>query len=243
MTISLDKTAPGSEMRMGAVLRRALAVQGVNHRVGGGVEHGYLATTNDGPTVYIIAHSVNGYPHCDIPRGEHIGTTAVVTTDEGTSLVYDGTSANLRPVEDAEACARAVAAHLGTTPLCGTCEDYGFVYLYHPSTDAITGTTPCPDEACRQRGEERAARAAQMHTKRLVIGDEEFGPQVCAECSWGGYTPVPGQYALGQPVYVCTANGCGKTVDASVFGLDDGERLAVHDGRLYIARPYDGAPF
>ena len=28
---------------------------------------------------------------------------------------------------------------------CWTCEDYGFYYIYHPSTDGITGTRRCPD--------------------------------------------------------------------------------------------------
>ena len=30
-------------------------------------------------------------------------------------------------------------------PNCGSCDDYGFIYLYHASTDAILGTRPCPD--------------------------------------------------------------------------------------------------
>lgn len=117
MTFSLYKTAPGHHLRMGALLRSALTDHGVSHRVCGGVvEYGYLATTYDGPTVYVIAHDANGYPHYDVPRAGCLGTTAVVTTAVGTRMVYDGLSANLHPIEDAEACARAVADYLGTLP-------------------------------------------------------------------------------------------------------------------------------
>jgi hypothetical protein len=34
---------------------------------------------------------------------------------------------------------------LDSDPNCGSCDDYGFIYLYHASTDAILGTRPCPD--------------------------------------------------------------------------------------------------
>lgn len=33
------------------------------------------------------------------------------------------------------------------------------------------------------------------------------------------------------------------TADHSAFDLSDGQRLDVHDGCLYLVRPYDGAPF
>jgi hypothetical protein len=110
------------------------------------------------------------------------------------------------------------------------------VDLHHPSTDAVTGTVPCPDPACGQRAQERAARATQRHTASW-IGEEEFIPLVCARCAWGGYTPAPQPTVPGQQVYVCTADDCGHTADAAAFTLDPGQRLAVHDGRLYVARP------
>ncbi|MEU2990113.1 hypothetical protein [Streptomyces sp. NPDC001758] len=128
-------------------------------------------------------------------------------------------------------------------PLCGSCQDYGLIEIRHASTDGLIGHRPCDDPACTDRREKAAARAAEKHTGEMVIGSEEFGPLVCAECGWGGYTPVPGLYAQGRAVYVCTATGCGYRADVSAFKLGDGERLAVHDGRLYLVRPCDGAPF
>ncbi|WP_405814591.1 hypothetical protein OG241_08300 [Streptomyces sp. NBC_01390] len=127
---------------------------------------------------------------------------------------------------------------------CGWCDDTGLIEIRHASTDGLIGHRPCDNPACVARGEERAARAAERHTGEMVIGDEEFVPQVCAECGFGGYTPVPGLFSHGQPVYVCTVRGCGYKAGRGAFTLEDGERLAVHDdGRLYVVRPYDGPPF
>ncbi|MER6409492.1 hypothetical protein ABT269_39980 [Streptomyces viridosporus] len=145
-----------------------------------------------------------------------------------------------RPAQDTPA--RTEAAHPDTGPLCGGCEDGGVVDRCPPSTDAVNGSRPCPDEACRRRRAEHAARAARQHTEAVLVGDEEFAPQVCSQCARGGYAPLPGRYALGRPVYGCTAAGCGHTVDVSAFELGEGERLVVHGGRLCLARPHGGLP-
>ncbi|MER7196102.1 hypothetical protein [Streptomyces flaveolus] len=85
--------------------------------------------------------------------------------------------------------------------------------------------------------------ASERHTNSFVSGGVEYGVQVCAGCRWGGYTPVPGRYTQGRPVCTCTARGCGYIVTADAFSLDDGERLVVHEGRLYVVRPHDENPF
>ncbi|WP_225637401.1 hypothetical protein [Streptomyces solaniscabiei] len=126
---------------------------------------------------------------------------------------------------------------------CDSCDDHGTVDICDPSTDALTGSRPCQAPVCARRREEAAARATERHTASCVTGGEEYGVQVCAECRWGGYSPVPGRYMQGRPVYTCTARGCGYTVTTDAFTLDEGERLAVHEGRLYVARPHDEIPF
>ncbi|NUQ96133.1 MAG: hypothetical protein HOY79_06065 [Streptomyces sp.] len=138
-------------------------------------------------------------------------------------------------------CADGETPH--AAPLCGSCDDYGVIEIRHASTDGLIGHRPCNDPLCADRRAKAAARAAEKHTGEMIIGAEEFGPQVCAACGFGGYTPVPGLFSHGQPVYVCTARGCGYRAGHDAFPLEAGERLAVHDDRLYVARPYDGPPF
>jgi hypothetical protein len=79
----------------------------------------------------------------------------------------------------------------------------------------------------------------ERHTNSFVTGGEEYGVQVCAECRWDG--TVPGRYTRSCPV--STVRGCGYTVTPNAFSLDDGERLVVHEGQLYVARPQDKIPF
>ncbi|MET9776234.1 hypothetical protein ABZ023_18570 [Streptomyces sp. NPDC006367] len=155
---------------------------------------------------------------------------------------------------------RSLFAHLKTASQCAPRPGPVWVVQYaadHDSTAAgsflvltIDGMTSREDAAAKavraidaEDAYMRTPRQTERHTDAFVTGAEEFGPQICAECGWGGYTPIPGRYSLGRPVYVCTAMGCGYTVDHSAFDLSDGERLDVHDGRLYLVRPYDGAPF
>ncbi|MCX4681396.1 hypothetical protein OG413_40070 [Streptomyces sp. NBC_01433] len=161
-TFSLIKTAPADRLRTGGILRTALDRHGITHRVcGGGVERGHLATTlEQAPRVYITAYN-DGCTGYDLPEAGHGGFTAVVTTDTGTSMVWDGPDAELPPALDAESCARSVATYLGLTPFfCPSCEDHGQVELFHPSTDALVGRRPCEDVLCVKRGERRAAAAA-----------------------------------------------------------------------------------
>lgn len=167
-TFSLIKTVPADQSRTGSVLRAALDRHGITHRVcGDGVERGYLATTlQSAPRVYITAHNYSGHCGYDLPEAGHIGFTAAVTTDAGTSMVWDGPDAELSPVLDAQSCARSVAAYLGLSPFfCPSCEDYGRVELFHPSTDALTGHRPCEDVLCVKRGERRAAHAAAARAR------------------------------------------------------------------------------
>ncbi|MEW1629637.1 hypothetical protein AB0387_19905 [Streptomyces sp. NPDC089173] len=127
-------------------------------------------------------------------------------------------------------------------PFCGWCEDYGLIEIFHLSTDGLIGHRPCENPECVARAEERAAGAAARHTGEMFTSDEEFVPQVCAQCGFGGYIAAPGLSS--QPLYVCTARGCGHTAGHDAFTLEDGERLTVHNGgRLYVVRPYDGPPF
>ncbi|MFJ7416719.1 hypothetical protein ACIQWZ_38890 [Streptomyces sp. NPDC098077] len=129
-------------------------------------------------------------------------------------------------------------------PFCGWCEDYGLIEIFHPSTDGLIGHRRCDIPECVARGEERGARAAERHTGKMVTSDEEFVPQVCAQCGFGGYIAVPGLPSHGQQLYACAARGCGHTAGHDAFTLEDGERLTVHnDGRLYVVRPYSGPPF
>ncbi|MGP4004668.1 hypothetical protein [Streptomyces sp. 8N706] len=120
---------PGADLYTGALIRRALTEQGVSHRVGAGAtERGWLATTgHDGPTLYITAHDCNGRMGYDVDRAAFIGFNAVVTDEQGTRMVYNGTAEDRRPAVDAEECTRAVAAFLRLRPFCGWCEDTGSI--------------------------------------------------------------------------------------------------------------------
>jgi len=253
---SLTKTRPDTDLHMGALLRGALERHGVPVRVTkpwASLPHEYLVAQAqpDGPRVWIHCNDHDGRTHYDIPRTSLMAVAAVVTDEKSTRFVYDGftaadaadaAAAAAWPAGQAKECARAVAAFLDLpeypTPLCTWCDDYGLIEICDASTDAVISHRPCNNPPCVARGEERAAVAAQRHTDALVIGAEEFGPQVCTECRWGGYTPVPG-----LDIWVCTASGCGHTVDRSAFDLAEGERLDVHNGHLHLVRAWDGCPF
>lgn len=188
------------------------------------------------------ARAVAAYLNPDGPRTcLHCGREVTWIENAGQGAWYDSSNRAGCPDNWTE-CPDGQADHT-PEPQCGSCEDYGDYPLHDGSTDAVIGYRQCEDAACVARGVARAVRASTRHTDELVMGDREFGPQVCTQCGWGGYTPVPGRYALGRPVYVCTADGCGYTVDVSAFTLEDGEQLAEHDGRLYVTRAYDGPPF
>ncbi|MEU7317442.1 hypothetical protein [Streptomyces sp. NPDC007083] len=167
-THSLVKTASTDKSRTGSVLRAALGRCGITHRVCVGVERGFLATTLEAaPRVFITAHNYSGRTGYDLPQTGHIGFTAVVTTDAGTSVVWDGPDAGLPPVQDAESCARSIAAYLDLSPFfCPSCQDYGYVEIFHPSTDALVGHRPCEDELCVRWGERRAAHVATARARR-----------------------------------------------------------------------------
>ncbi|MGW0333534.1 hypothetical protein ACWD0J_16955 [Streptomyces sp. NPDC003011] len=293
--ITFKKTRAGSELHMGALLRDALARQGVSVRVDRpwpSLPTEYLvAEAPDRPSVWITAHDCNGSTHYDTHRRALMGVTAVVTDEQNTRFVFCGLDADTeaRPAAQAEACAAAVAEFFGLPvpapehrrclhcgrsiewieadgqgawhdssnwiacvdgeslhspePLCGWCEDTGLITLYDASTDGITGHRPCDSAPCAKRRKESAARLAQKHTDPFTDGTQEFGPQICAECHWGGFAPN-GQHTLGRPDYMCTADGCGHTVAHADLtkGLTDGQSLTVVDGRLYVAEPYSGPP-
>ncbi|MGW6602871.1 hypothetical protein [Streptomyces sp. NPDC055036] len=119
MSLSLIKTRPGAEFHMGALLRGALAFQGISVRVDRpwrSIPSEYLVAEREGHTrVWMHAVSWNGgFAHYDIPRGELMGVAAVITDDVSTRFVYDGFSADAtRPVAQAEEMAAAVARHFG----------------------------------------------------------------------------------------------------------------------------------
>lgn len=118
MTLTLTKTRPGIELHMGALLRGALAFQGIGVRIDKpwrSIPSEYLVAEREGHTrVWIHAVSCNGPCHYDIPRAELMGVAAVITDDVSTRFVYDGFSDDsARPVAQAEAMAAAVARHFG----------------------------------------------------------------------------------------------------------------------------------
>lgn len=119
---SLTRTAPGSQLRMGALLRDALAHQGVSFRVAKPYttlpdEHLVATADQAGPRVWIHAVDCNGHSHYDIPRAGLMAVAAVITDETGTRFVFDGFSwKEARPVAQAQACARAVAVFLGLEP-------------------------------------------------------------------------------------------------------------------------------
>jgi hypothetical protein len=118
MSVTLNKTRPGTELRMGALLRDALAFQGVSVRVDKpwrSLPSEFLVAEREGHTrVWIHAASWNGATHYDTPRAELMAVAAVITDDGGTRFVYDGFSdESARPVAQADAMAAAVARHFG----------------------------------------------------------------------------------------------------------------------------------
>ena len=118
MSLSLVKTRPGDALHMGALLRGALALQGISARVDRpwrSLPNEYLVAEHEGHAqVWIHAASCNGPSHYDIPRGELMAVAAVVTDEVNTRFVYDGFSAaSASPIQQAEAMAAAVARHFG----------------------------------------------------------------------------------------------------------------------------------
>jgi len=116
MSITLNKTHPGGDLHMGALLRGALEFQGVRVYVDKpypSVSWEYLVAEHEGQArVWIHALSCNGTIHYDIPRAEMWAVAAVVTDEVNTRFVYDGFSdKNARPVAQAVAMAAAVARH------------------------------------------------------------------------------------------------------------------------------------
>lgn len=118
MSLSLIKTRPGGELHMGALLRDALAFQGIGVRVDKpwrSLPSEFLVAEHEGcARVWIHAASWNGGTHYDIPRAELMAVAAVVTDDVSTRFVYNGFDDEpARPVAQAEAMAAAVARHFG----------------------------------------------------------------------------------------------------------------------------------
>lgn len=118
MSVSMAKTRPGTQLHMGALLRDALAFQGISVRVDKpwrSLPSEFLVAEREGHTrVWIHAASCNGATHYDIPRAELMGVAAVITDDVSTRFVYDGFGDNAAPpVAQAEAVAAAVARHFG----------------------------------------------------------------------------------------------------------------------------------
>ncbi|MCX4554157.1 hypothetical protein [Streptomyces sp. NBC_01500] len=116
MSHTLSKTRPGSELHMGALLREALAFQGISVRVykpWRSIPSEYLVAEREGYTrVWIHATSCNGTSHYDISRAELMAVAAVITDDVSTRFVYDGFSDDAaRPVSQAVAMSAAVARH------------------------------------------------------------------------------------------------------------------------------------
>ncbi|MEE1737087.1 hypothetical protein PUR49_11350 [Streptomyces sp. BE147] len=119
--ITFKKTAPGDDLRMGALLVDALARRGVAARVDQpwrSLSAVYLvAEAPDRPRVWITAHDSDGGTHYDIHRGALVGVTAVVSDEQGTRFVFFGLGDSTDgPVEQAEACAEAVAAFFAPRP-------------------------------------------------------------------------------------------------------------------------------
>ncbi|WP_203631526.1 hypothetical protein [Streptomyces halstedii] len=61
-------------------------------------------------------------------------------------------------------------------PLCGSCQDYGLITHYDPSTDGITGHSRCADAQCV----ERAAKRAAEHERKRAAEEAEAAAHVCA---------------------------------------------------------------
>ncbi|MET7487118.1 hypothetical protein [Streptomyces sp. NPDC005538] len=248
---SLTKTADGSDLRMGVLLRDALAHQGVSFRVVKPYdrlppEYLMAQAVTDGPRVWIHAADCNGSLHYDIPRAQLMAVAAVVTDEGGTRFVFDGFSHDAaRPVAQAEACARAVAVFLGLEPRepeCTWCQDDGQYPIHDGSTDAVLYHRACENSLCAARREERAALYAAQLREPVTVASDVLDPVLCTGCPYGNYRQVPG-----LDVYGCTA-GCGHTVNATAdsFPLlgEDGrdQRLTTHEGLLHIAEPAGSVP-
>ncbi|WP_406257383.1 hypothetical protein [Streptomyces chartreusis] len=225
----------------------ALHRYGISHRVGAGsVEGGWLVTTGHaGAVVYITAHHPKYSLGYDVPADGLLGDYAVITQGPGTRLVYAPDPEDRHPnvFAQAELCAEAIAVHLGLIPFGGSCEDTGSVILDDDSHDGQVGSQGCEWGPCVER-RVAAARRAQQHMSSFVADDGTtgYGVQICASCHFGGFTPVPGEYVGGHPVYACTAVTCDYTVAHAdlIHGLTHGQSLTVLDGRLYIAEPCTG---
>lgn len=118
MAHALTKTRPGNDLHMGALLREALAFQGISVRVDKpwrSLPSEYLIAEREGYTrVWIHAASCNGDSHYDIPRAALMAVAAVITDDVSTRFVYNGfDDESPRPVAQAQAMAEAVARHFG----------------------------------------------------------------------------------------------------------------------------------
>ncbi|MFF4020011.1 hypothetical protein [Streptomyces sp. NPDC001843] len=117
MSHSLIKTRPGSDMHMGALLREALAFQGIRVRVDQpwrSLPSEYLVAEREGYTRVWIHAATWGREgsHYDVPRAQLMAVAAVITDDESTRFVYNGFSdEDARPVAQAQAMAAAVARH------------------------------------------------------------------------------------------------------------------------------------
>ncbi|MFJ8785932.1 hypothetical protein [Streptomyces sp. NPDC102476] len=236
MAVTLTRTRPAADLHMGALLRGALARQGVTvyvERPWTSLPNEYLVAAVPGRArVWIHAMSCSGATHYDIPLGELMAVAAVVTDETNTRFVYDGFSDdNARPLAQAEACAEAVAAFLGTqtpepepepereclhcgrgiewieadgqgawydssnwigcvdganlhapAPLCGWCEDYGVIEIFHESTDAVIGHRPCDNRPCVKRRTKAAAEAEAERARTEAEAEAHTAvctPQCC----------------------------------------------------------------
>lgn len=187
MSVSLIKTRPGTELHMGALLRDALAFQGISVRIDKpwrSLPSEYLVAEREGHTrVWIHAHSCGGAMHYDIPRAELLGVAAVITDDVSTRFVYNGFSdESARPVAQAEAMAAAVARHFGMPVRV----------VPDPFADAPTpqsGYTHC---ACRDC----------MDT---TVSSDVSKPELCELCSEAGCVAIA---PYNERVQFCTTYEC-----------------------------------
>lgn len=62
-------------------------------------------------------------------------------------------------------------------PLCGSCEDYGWITHYDRSTDGITGHSPCDNAPCVARFEKRAAE----YKRKGAAEEAEAAAHECAD--------------------------------------------------------------
>lgn len=175
MSVSLIKTRPGGDLHMGALLRDALAFQGIHVRVDRpwrSLPSEYLVAEHEGYTrVWIHSASCNGkITNYDIPRGELLGVAAVITDDVSTRFVYSGFDAGeTRPVEQAQEMAAAVARHFGMP--------------VREIPDPFAGDTPAP-----QSGYTPCACRDCMDT---TVSSDMTKPKLCSECANAGCEALP----------------------------------------------------